>query len=336
MISDFYDAIIKNPLELIGGPITGLIYGLKGIDKSYNPFQDVSGLVDSIFGNGTVSSFMNTQTQAGPTGRDLWLSDREDTKYQRQSADMEAAGLNQAMMYSGGQNPQAPSTASGNGVSLSDLLELVSLPKQLKLLDAQIANVGADTSEKEASARNIEQRTLTEEYETVIRRIAAEYGYDFKEGELERLWSEIGVNYAESEYKESLNDLVHSQKEAQDITNDYLPNKFERELNELASRANQEDKSALLSSASAAFTTVQANFARENGFLMSQSDNLLVATYLCSLLGLEKSDITTVVARGLNALKPKKPESDPIVKGYSKQSNKPVESYLYHQGYKRR
>ena len=31
MISDFYNAIINDPWKLLGGPITGVVEGLKGV-----------------------------------------------------------------------------------------------------------------------------------------------------------------------------------------------------------------------------------------------------------------------------------------------------------------
>lgn len=63
-----------------------------------------------------------------------WEAEMQNTAYQRQVADMRAAGINPALAMSGGQ-PSTPSGASAqsvspgsSGMSMSDLMQLMMLP----------------------------------------------------------------------------------------------------------------------------------------------------------------------------------------------------------------
>ena len=91
-----------------------------------------------------------------------------DSQWQRGVQDMQAAGLNPALAYGQG-GAVAPSGAMasgsagssvdpGRGMSLSDMLQVVSFKKQMKLLDAQAnaANANANQSNANANKTNIE------------------------------------------------------------------------------------------------------------------------------------------------------------------------------------
>lgn len=91
----------------------------------------------------------------------------DDTKYQRQVADMQAAGVNPALAMQGGVSTQAGSNAVAQGASvaspsfdLSSVVQLALQSKQLsiqkKLADAEIRvkNADADLKEKDAGVRD--------------------------------------------------------------------------------------------------------------------------------------------------------------------------------------
>jgi hypothetical protein len=99
----------------------------------------------------------------------------DNTKYQRQVADMQAAGVNPALAMQGGVSTQATSNAVAQGASvaspsfdLSSVIQLALQSKQLsiqkKLADAEVRvkNADADLKEKDADIRDEYNRILLE------------------------------------------------------------------------------------------------------------------------------------------------------------------------------
>lgn len=99
----------------------------------------------------------------------------DNTKYQRQVADMQAAGVNPALAMQGGVSTQATSNAVAQGASvaspqfdLSSVIQLALQSKQLsiqkKLADAEIRvkNADADLKEKDSAIRDEYNRIMLE------------------------------------------------------------------------------------------------------------------------------------------------------------------------------
>ena len=142
-------------------------------------------------------------------------TEMQNTAYQRQVADMRAAGVNPALAMSNGQ-PSTPSgsaassvSPSGAGMSMSDLMQLTMLPLQRKMLAAQTANVGADTAKKEAE---------TEEAKNRAQNIAIVNRYypSVTEAGLQKTLSSIGVDLSTIDKNDAQVALTNVQKQEQE------------------------------------------------------------------------------------------------------------------------
>lgn len=156
------------------------------VTKLYMKLRDIPKIIKSAFGilgqkdvNGEsgfsrfansitdgVSNWWKGFTGSGLTARDVALNQMnmqnvEDTA----SAQVEGyrkAGINTALMYGNGASNSAPQTsATPTSGSMSELMQAITLPMQLKMMKAQIGNVNADTQKKivdaEKSGTEIEQ-----------------------------------------------------------------------------------------------------------------------------------------------------------------------------------
>lgn len=123
---------------------------------------------------GGLSSIINRVTQDDLTGSESamnafnseeaqknrdWQEYMSNTSYQRATADMQAAGLNPALLMgrgSSGASTPSGSVASGSlgssPIGLSEIMSILRFRKDLSMLDAQIKNIGADTVFKHAQA----------------------------------------------------------------------------------------------------------------------------------------------------------------------------------------
>lgn len=86
-----------------------------------------------------------------------WNQEMDNTKYQRQVADMKAAGVNPALAMNGGVTTQAGSNATAQGatpayMNLSSMANMVQALSQARLNESQAKNVDTDTKVKEKQA----------------------------------------------------------------------------------------------------------------------------------------------------------------------------------------
>lgn len=296
--------------------------------KYIAPTAPLGYLIDAIQGNishpltdiGNFSSFMAQKTGnampdnvfrglvgkytgANQTPADVESFEREKA-WQKEYAQnhwnwdvqgMEKAGLNPQMMYGGTPSSSSPAgTSDVTAGSLSDLIALATLPLQIDSLKAQ-------NDRTRAEADLTRQKTLTEEQITKLQSIAVEWqpalnGEQIAQmsANIDKLMSDVQVNRAQRDY-------VDSQRVAQEITNEYLPKRMLADIDNLSSQARN-------ARASAAITEVQAKFAKDNGFLMSSNDALLLGTYIASLFKVEKPDIVEVVENGVKYVKEELPK----------------------------
>lgn len=143
-----------------------------------NLFHNIGGMLGFHLTDAQVEQNEFNAEQANIAyNRQLYM---DSTKMQRAVQDYQAAGLNPYALAGGSMPaPSAPQASAGSiaSPSLSDVLQLVSLPMQLKAMKAQIKNTEADTEKKGAE----KSKTEAETSETQERERGARIVNDFNE-----------------------------------------------------------------------------------------------------------------------------------------------------------
>lgn len=230
-----------------------------------------------------------------------WTEHMNNTQYQRNVQDMRLAGLNPGMMYGSAGATSTPSGASASSGSvssgsMSDIVNLLTLPAMIKNMNAQTKNLLA-------SAKNTDAKTDTELLLQAMHRITIQFMPDMKMAELDNLLQQYENMVADFGVKQATKREINSRAQAQEITNKYLDAQERNKLHNLIKEGSKLDADARLANASAFFTEVQSNFAKQNGFLMSSSDALLIVTYIADLLGISKGQIKEVISKSAGKLK---------------------------------
>lgn len=293
----YHRAFVSTPLAPFFW-LDNFFSGMEGSEQS-DKMNDIFG---SVLNKYTGAGLTSSEKEANKFSADEAEKNRafqermSNTQYQRTVADMQAAGLNPAVMLAGsGGAVSAPSgstaqSVSPSGGSLTDLLSLAMLPLQMRQLAAETRNIEANTA-------LTNQKKLTEEQVTALQSIAVQWQPTINaetvaqlSASVDRIDSEIQNLVADKDVKRANEQLIKSQKEAQAIVNYYLP------LEKVSAIAKM-DAEARASRAAAWFSEVQAKFADDNGFLMSSNDSLLLATYIGSLLNLDKQGMSDAMSK---------------------------------------
>lgn len=213
-------------------------------------------------------------------------------KYSMETASMQDAGVNPAMVYGGGNlvptaaNGAAATSSSIGAGSIADLLgTMVRMPLEMKRLNAEIENT-------RANAALTRQKTETEKFETRIRGINADYQDALNSQTIDNLKATYDNLIADTDKKTADRDYVLTQKDAQVTLNKYIDERQREEINQIKGNISKMSAEKKKTDAEKTYQDWYNGFVQQNNFLPSSNDALMIATYVASLFGIEKGDVT--------------------------------------------
>lgn len=226
--------------------------------------------------------YLGTQLTGAEKEANEWTAQREDTYHQRTVADMQAAGLNPALMYGNGASGASPSAsvAPGSADPMS-LIQLAMLPEQLKQMKAQTAQIYADADLKRADK-------VYRESQTNYQNLLNQYLPERNAAEVAQIWSI--TNYQEAAAALSWANAQYTDKQAE-----YYDAFADAKLALEKAQASNFENDAALAKVREEFERIQKNYAAANNVLMSSNEKIALAEYLCGLVGVNPRDAKKVL-----------------------------------------
>lgn len=295
-----------NPFAL-DDSIANRVRGFSARFAGNSLFQKFSQFVEDLGIGEGIENLWKGATGSGLTQRDIELNKMnmqnvEDTAA-AQVAGYQKAGINPALMYgSGGQQtaPQASSSAVGN---LSDLMQVLMLPSQIKLMNAQAKNTEANTQKQISETEQIKQ--VMQFYPRLTEHTIAE------------ITSRVGVNLQNISESEARTEVLAFEKIIKENESKYsdeyykLRNRVE-EATELSQKA-----SALDSYMKALWTEYETDYTRNHdGARPSSSSLLALADAIFAWLDIDPNDVggklTQAVTQTITEIGGEDPDDMPI------------------------
>lgn len=263
--------------------------------RDTSPSEDIINQVTKQALTGAEKEANAFTAQEAQKQRD-WEEQMSNTAYQRQAADMRAAGVNPALMMNGGSSgASTPSGASassvsptGNGVSMSELMQMYLLPLQKRAAEANIKNTEAKTErekeETKLTAAKTENMALVNAYYPTV-----------TEAGLDETLSKIGVNMSTIDKNDAETALSRVKKLIADKENKYADQFFKARAEYEEAHTEEARSAAAEKAAQALMTGYEYQYASANGAKLSSSSILALVSALGSFLDLGNTDIQETV-----------------------------------------
>lgn len=221
-------------------------------------------------------------TGSGATQRDIEMNamnmqNVEDTAA-AQVRGYDKAGVNASLMYGAGSSNSAPQTSSSQVGNMSELMQFITLPLQLRMMGAQIANVKANTA-----------KTLTESEQ--IKQIMDWYPR-LSQANLDKLVSSYGVDIANINKIEAETAIAEFEKMIKSAEAENAPALYKARVALEQAKTDTEKANAASALANAAWTTYETTYTKEhNGARPSSSSILALVDAISAMTGLSADSV---------------------------------------------
>lgn len=221
-------------------------------------------------------------TGSGATQRDIEMNamnmqNVEDTAA-AQVRGYDKAGVNAAMMYGNGASNSAPTTSASQVGSMSELMQMITLPMQLRMMGAQIANVKANTA-----------KTLTESEQ--VKQIMDWYPR-LSQANLDKLVSSYKLDIANVNKAEAETAIAEIEKTIKSAEAENAPALYKARVALEEAKTDAEKANAAAALAQEAWTAYETDYTKKhNGARPSSSSILALVDAISAMTGLTADSV---------------------------------------------
>lgn len=278
-------------------PIGWPISAVKGLSSAIQS-DPVQNWLRGTTGSGLTSAEVQQNawnSQEAAINRD-WQEQMDATKYQRQTQDMVAAGLNPAMLYGGTSSPSALSGSAASGGDagspsagmMDSILNVIFASQRLKNLKAEERNIESQSNKNDADAELARSNREKSIADTRLTNLIADWYPNLTastvtklDRESEKLGSELVVLEHQVKDIDASVALKQAQTSVENVKNTWLPKLY-------AAQSQSERAKALSDFAKAAYDAYVAEYLHGTGMIPGANTVTSIAAAIISGSGLDE------------------------------------------------